>query len=138
MNRCSISPLLLAASLCLAVLHSGAQELAVPPPTPLPALQDLPPDPQRIPPISPRAKFGMLRVLAPPEVLLDGKPARLAPGTRIRGPNNLIVTSGSLLGQDLKVLYTLEPLGLVHEVWVLTIRETILHTPQKALPTTSY
>lgn len=138
MNRCSLTTLLLAASLCLAGLHAGAQELAVPPPPALPALQDLPPDPQRIPPISPRAQFGVLRVVTPPEVLLDGKPARLAPGARIRGPNNLMVTSASLLGQDLKVLYTLEPMGLVHQVWILTVRETILHTPPKALPTTSY
>lgn len=134
MNRCSLATLLLAASLCLVGLHAGAQEQAVPPPPTLPALQDLPPDPQRIPPISAKAKAGVLRIVTPPEVLLNGKPARLSPGSRIRGTNNLMVMSASLIGQDLKVLYTLEPTGLVHEVWIMTMREIIAHTPPKPLP----
>ncbi len=136
MNRChrSTLPLLIAAIVGLACVQAGAQELAVPPPPPLPALQDLPPDPQRIPPISARAKAGVLRIVAPPEVLLDGKPARLSPGSRIRGTNNLMVMSASLVGQDLKVLYTRDPTGLVHEVWIMTVREIIAHTPPKPLP----
>ncbi len=134
MNRCPRPILLLAASLCLSGLHAGAQELAVPPPQPLPALQDLPPDAQRIPPISARAKAGVLRIVNPPDALLDGKPARLSPGSRIRGTNNLMVMSATLVGQDLKVLYTLEPTGLVHEVWIMTMREIIAHTPPKPLP----
>ncbi|MFN4359304.1 MAG: hypothetical protein ACK4F4_01110 [Hylemonella sp.] len=136
MNRClrSTLPLLLSAIMGLACVQAGAQEQAVPPPSPLPALQDLPPDPQRIPPISAKAKAGVLRIVTPPEVLLNGKPARLSPGSRIRGTNNLMVMSASLIGQDLKVLYTLEPTGLVHEVWIMTMREIIAHTPPKPLP----
>lgn len=99
------------------------------------ALRSLPPDSQRIPPISSKAQYGVLRVTAPPEILLNGKPARLSPGSRIRGTNNLMVMSGTLVGQDLKVRYTLEPLGLVHEVWILTARE-IAATP-KHLPATN-
>lgn len=136
MNRClshlRIRLLLLTA--CLASVAVQAQvETAVMPPT-APALQDLPPDPQRIPPISPKAQYGVLRVVAPPEVLLNGKPARLSPGSRIRGTNNLMLMSGSLVGQDLKVRYTLEPLGLVHEVWILTAREIAASVPPKPLP----
>ena len=117
MNRCRLfsfrlRPLLLTVCLGLAV-ETQAQTSA----------QDLPPDAQRIPPISAKSQYGVLRVMAPPEVLLNGKPARLSPGSRIRGTNNLMVMSGSLVGQDLKVRYTLEPLGLVHEVWILTARE---------------
>ena len=140
MNRWPRSSLclLLAALLSLSSFQSAAQEQTTPAPTPLPALQDLPPDPQRIPPISPRAKFGVLRVVAPPDALLDGKPVRLSPGARIRGTNNLLVMSAAIAGQDLKVLYTVEPMGLVHEVWILTLRETVIHTPPKPLPTTSY
>lgn len=134
MNRCHRSILLIAASLFLGGLHAGAQEQVVPPPQPLPALQDLPPDPQRIPPVSSRAKAGVLRIVNPPDVLLDGKPARLSPGSRIRGTNNLMVMSATLVGRDLKVLYTLEPTGLVHEVWIMTMREIIAHTPPKPLP----
>lgn len=136
MNRCSQLTLSLSLAILLPLtpLWAGAQEQVTPPPSPLPALQDLPPDPQRIPPISARAKLGVLRVVAAPEILLDGKPARLSPGARIRGTNNLMVMSASLTGQDLKVLYTLEPTGLVHEVWIMTMREIITRTPPKPLP----
>ncbi|MEK9952461.1 MAG: hypothetical protein VW687_09930 [Curvibacter sp.] len=133
MNRC-LSFLLLAG--CLALPGHALLAQTVLPSPGAPTLQDLPPDPQRIPPISPRAKLGVLRVVAPPEVLLDGKPARLSPGARIRGTNNLMVMSAALVGQDLKVLYTLEPLGLVHEVWILTMREILLHTPPPPPPPT--
>ena len=92
-------------------------------------------DPQRIPPISAKAQRGVLRVLAPPDVLMDGQPARLAPGARIRDRNNLLVVSGALLGQELVVRYTRDPLGLVHEVWVLTASEAAAGLPTQPAPT---
>ncbi len=79
--------------------------------------------PQRIPPISAKAQRGTLRITMPPEVLLNGQPARLAPGARIRNRNNLIAVSGALMGEDLPVRYTRDPLGLVFEVWVLSAAE---------------
>jgi hypothetical protein len=69
------------------------------------------------------AQRGVLLVTAPPEVLLDGQPARLAPGARIRDRNNLLVVSGALIGQQLVVRYTRDPLGLLREIWVLTPAE---------------
>ena len=63
---------------------------------------------------------GDLQVTAPPEVLLNGQPARLAPGARIRNAQNMVQLSGSLVGQKLLVHYTLDGFGLVHDVWVLT------------------
>lgn len=90
-------------------------------------------DPIRIPPISAKAQAGVLRVTAPPEALLDGKPARLAPGARIRDRNNMLVVSGTLIGQDLPVRYTLDMLGLVHEVWVLTAAEIAAGKPPAAV-----
>ncbi len=92
-------------------------------------------EPQRIPPISTKAQRGVLRVLAPPDVLMDGQPARLAPGARIRDRNNLMVVSGALLGQELVVRYTRDPLGLVHEVWVLTASEAAAGAPPQPAPT---
>lgn len=59
----------------------------------------------------------------PPEVLLNGRPARLAPGARIRGTNNMLVMSGALLGKKAVVHYTVDPLGLVQDVWILTDAE---------------
>jgi len=59
----------------------------------------------------------------PPEVLVNGSPARLAPAARIRGLNNLLVMSGALIGQKAVVNYVLDPLGLVQDVWILTDTE---------------
>jgi hypothetical protein len=66
---------------------------------------------------------GTLVVTQPPEVRLDGHPARLAPGARIRGRNNLIVVSGALISQRLVVNYTIDISGLLLDVWVLTPHE---------------
>ena len=62
---------------------------------------------------------GELAVGAPPEVLVNGKPARLAPGARLRGPDNMIVLSGALGAERFVVNYTLDTLGLVKDVWLL-------------------
>ncbi len=70
-----------------------------------------------------RALRGTLVVQAPPNVLLDNQPDRLSPGARIRGANGMIALSASLLGQTLPVMYTREPNGMLHDVWVLTALE---------------
>ena len=62
---------------------------------------------------------GVIEVTAPPEILLNGQPSRLSPGSRIRGSNNMMQLSGTLVGQKLLVNYTLDPLGQPHDVWVL-------------------
>lgn len=66
---------------------------------------------------------GEIVVTQPPEILLNKQPARLAPGSRIRGADNLLVMSGAVVGQKLLVHYTLEPGGNVQDVWVLTAGE---------------
>ena len=66
---------------------------------------------------------GELRVTQPPEALLNGRPARLAPGSRIRGADNMLVLSGAIAGAPLLVHYTLDTSGLVLDVWVLTPAE---------------
>ena len=63
---------------------------------------------------------GALQVTQAPELQLNGQPARLSPGARIRGTNNMLQLSASLSGQSLLVHYTQDPSGLVHEVWILT------------------
>lgn len=79
---------------------------------------------------------GELVVTDPPNVLVNRQPARLAPGARIRGADNLLQMSGAVIGQKLVVLYTLDPLGLVLDVWVLTPAELARKpwptTPQQA------
>ena len=62
---------------------------------------------------------GELVVGVPPEITINGKDARLAPGSRIRGTNQMLVMSGAITGQKLIVNYTVEQYGMVQDVWVL-------------------
>lgn len=66
---------------------------------------------------------GALVVLQPPQVALNGQAAQLAPGARIRGADNLLQLSGTLVGQKLLVHYTLDPVGNLLDVWVLRPEE---------------
>ncbi len=66
---------------------------------------------------------GLLEVVSPPQVLLNGQPARLSPGARIKGQNNLIVMSGTLVGKQWPVNYVPDSQGMLHDVWILTPAE---------------
>ena len=66
---------------------------------------------------------GALTVEAAPEITLNGVPARLAPGARIRGQNNMLAMSASLTGLKLLVNYTFDMHGHVKDVWILTPEE---------------
>jgi len=66
---------------------------------------------------------GRLVVTGFPEAELDGRAERLAPGVRIRDPQNLIVAPGAITGQLLAVNYRRDAAGLVNEVWILTPAE---------------
>ena len=59
----------------------------------------------------------------PPEIRLNGKPARLAPGARIRDQNNMLLMSGTLVGGKAVVNYTTELEGMLLDVWILTPAE---------------
>lgn len=76
---------------------------------------------------------GALVISSPSDALLNGQPARLAPGLRIRGQNNMLVLSGSLLGLKLLVNYTVDIQGLVKDIWILTPEEAA----KKPWPTTA-
>ncbi len=79
---------------------------------------------------------GALVVVAAPEITLNDAPARLAPGARIRGQNNMIAMSASIAGQKLLVHYTYDMQGQVKDVWILTPEEAARRpwptTPQEA------
>jgi hypothetical protein len=83
------------------------------------------------------ARRATLEVTTPPNVLLNGLPERLSPGARIKGPNNLLVLSGYLVGQRLVVNYLRDPQGLVHEVWILNQAEA-LQQRAGSEPTTNF
>jgi hypothetical protein len=59
----------------------------------------------------------------PPDATLNGQAIRLAPGTRIRGANNMPVLSGAVAGQTLIVNFTMESSGLLKDIWILTADE---------------
>jgi hypothetical protein len=62
---------------------------------------------------------GEIRFTAPPEITVNGDSARLSPGSRIRGLNNMLQMSGALTGEKYIVNYTIDSSGLVHEIWLL-------------------
>jgi hypothetical protein len=66
---------------------------------------------------------GEFVVVQPPEVQVNGKPARLSPGARIRNEQNMVQLSGTLVGQKRVVHYTVDPLGQLRDVWLLTAAE---------------
>ena len=71
----------------------------------------------------PDALRGTLVVVDPPQVTINGLAAQLAPGARIRGANNMLVMSGTIVGSKLLVHYTLDAQGALHDIWVLTPAE---------------
>jgi hypothetical protein len=83
------------------------------------------------------ARRATLEVTTPPNLLLNGLPERLSPGARIKGPNNLLVLSGNLVGQRVLVNYLRDPQGLVHEVWILNEAEA-LQKRAGSEPTTNF
>lgn len=85
-------------------------------------------------PIPASAQTAILQVQQPPLILLNGQPERLSPGARIRDKNNMLVLSGTLVGKNLLVNYVREPLGLIHEVWILTDAEAQQPAPSASKP----
>ena len=124
MPRCALAPLQRALPV---LLTAGAlATLALPP-----AVRA---EPRPFPATALRAEFA---VELPPQVRLDGRSARLAPGARIRGADNLIVVPAALAGQEpVTVHYTVDTYGLLRDVWVLTAEERALkpwpRTPAEA------
>jgi hypothetical protein len=71
----------------------------------------------------PNALRGELVVGEVPQVSVNGVSGGLAPGARIRGQNNMLQMSVSLVGAKLLVHYTLDTSGQVKDVWILTPEE---------------
>jgi hypothetical protein len=67
----------------------------------------------------PNALRGTIAVGATPEIVLNGAPARLAPGARIRNQANLLELPASFLGQKFAAHYTVDVSGLVNNIWIL-------------------
>ena len=58
-----------------------------------------------------------------PEIAVNGQPARLAPGSRIRDAGNMLLVPSAAHGGKFLVHYTVDTSGLVKDVWILTPEE---------------
>ncbi len=68
-------------------------------------------------------KRGTMTFVEPPQVLLDNKPVRLGPGTRVHDERNRIALHGTLRGKTAIVNYVRDVAGVPREVWILTPAE---------------
>jgi hypothetical protein len=84
---------------------------------------------QNIRQFPPAAQRGVMLITQPPELVLNDTTDRLSPGARIHGTNNMLVMSGSMIGQKLLVNFVREPGGMLQEVWILTDAEAALKLP---------
>ena len=75
------------------------------------------------------AKRGHIVQIEGPVVEIDGKRMRLSPGAQIRNQNNMIIMPVSVPPGTL-VKYTLDGLGQIQRVWMLTPEEAA--APDKA------
>ena len=71
----------------------------------------------------PKALRGDLVVAQPPDVMLNGRQARLAPGARIRNEENRFEVTGTLAGRKLVIHYTTDAGGQLLDIWILTPSE---------------
>jgi hypothetical protein len=112
MNRCFFS--LLGLLLSTAVLAQG--QLSEPLPVNEQALQTGVPGLRKFPA---NALRGTMKVRQAPDILIDGKPERLSPGSRIRDPQQRLVMSASITNLEFVVNFVRNPMGEVQEVWIL-------------------
>ncbi len=67
---------------------------------------------------------GEMVFLNPPDIRLNGQLTRLSPGSHIRNRDNLLVLSGTLVGQQATVHYTVDDIThQVMDVWLLRPEE---------------
>ncbi len=57
------------------------------------------------------------------ELRLNGRAAQFSPGVRVRDQANMIQLTGALVGQKLRVNYTIDTSGLIKDVWILRPEE---------------
>lgn len=74
-------------------------------------------------PFPAHAKRGLMTPAYHPDIIIDGKPRRLAPAARIFNQDNLIEVPASLRGSNIVVKYEEDRDGLIVNVWLLTPEE---------------
>jgi hypothetical protein len=70
-----------------------------------------------------RTERGTIEFVNPPYVRVNGKDARLAPGSRLFNEDNRIVIASYVTGSKFEVRYLIDTMGQVGDVWILTQQE---------------
>lgn len=83
-------------------------------------------------PFPPTALRGKMTPGYFPDISLDGKARRLSPSARIFNEDNTIDMPSSLRGSDIVVNYTVDAMGEIDRVWILTRDEAALKVPTAA------
>ena len=75
------------------------------------------------------AMRGKLTPINYAQMVIDGKTYQLSPVVKIYNRDNLIEMSGAIRGSDIIVNYTLDAMGNIERIWILTDTEAALARP---------
>lgn len=64
-----------------------------------------------------------------PDITLDGKARQLSPAARIFNQDNRIEMPAAVRGKDLVVNYTVDSMGNIDRIWILTAEEAAQKVP---------
>ncbi|QJD89705.1 hypothetical protein HH213_06055 [Duganella dendranthematis] len=64
-----------------------------------------------------------------PDIMLDGKPRQLSPSARIFNQDNRIEMPAAVRGSDIVVNYTVDGMGYIDRIWILTDDEAAQKVP---------
>lgn len=64
-----------------------------------------------------------------PDITLDGKARQLSPAARIFNEDNRIEMPAAVRGKDLVVNYTVDSMGNIDRIWILTAEEAVQKVP---------
>lgn len=64
-----------------------------------------------------------------PDITLDGKARQLSPAARIFNEDNRIEMPAAVRGKDLVVNYTVDGMGNIDRIWILTAEEAAQQVP---------
>lgn len=74
-------------------------------------------------PFPPQALRGKMTPGYAPDVTIDGKARQLSPSSRIFNQDNMIEMPAALRGKDIVVNYTVDGMGYIERVWILSGEE---------------
>ena len=83
-------------------------------------------------PFPPNALRGKMTPGYFPDVSIDGKARQLSPSARIFNEDNTIDMPASLRGRDIVVNYTVDAMGGIDRIWILTRDEAARKVPTAA------